>query len=238
MDLFIAKLRQRDTVSDEEEKALRAAVSRVRPHAADKTLVRSGDELSESLLVTEGLVCRHKELRTGERQILELNLPGDFIDLHGFVLKRIDHSLTTLTPCTIASVPHERLKEITETMPHLARLLWLQTALDAAIHREWVMTLGQKSAIARLAQLFCELHVRMQLIGQVTGNGFDLPLTQTELAEVTGLTPVHVNRTLRALRDEGLVSTRNGRVDILNLPALQRVADFDPTYLNVEQRPR
>lgn len=238
IDHFIAKLRARDDVSVAEEATLRAAVSRTKAFAADVTVIESGQELTESWLLTSGFAARFKDLRDGSRQILELNVPGDFIDLHGFLLKTIDHSVGTLTPCTFAMVPHDTVKRISEEMPHLSRLLWLQTVLDAAIHREWVMSLGQRPANGRLALLFLELNIRLGLVGLARENRFDLPLTQEELGEITGLTPVHINRTLKALREDGLVIVKSGKVEILDLAGLQRQAEFDPTYLNLMKRPR
>jgi CRP-like cAMP-binding protein len=233
IDLFIAKLRARDEVSESEAAALRAAMTRIIEVPADVTVIEAGQDLTESWLLTSGYATRFKDMLNGNRQILELNIAGDFIDLHGFLLKVIDHSVGTLTPCTFALVAHDELKRITEEMPHLARLLWHQTVLDAAIHREWVTTLGQRPAIGRLAQLFLELDIRLGLVGLARDHSFLLPLTQTELAEVTGLTPVHVNRTLKAMREAGLVVARNGHVEILDLDGLKREAEFDPTYLNL-----
>lgn len=238
IDHFIAKLRARDDLSEVEETALRAAVVQTKQFRADTTVIRSGDELTQSWLLMSGFAARFKDMHNGNRQILELNIPGDFVDLHGFLLKTIDHSVGTLTPCMFAIVPHTALTRISEEMPHLSRLLWLQTVLDAAIHREWVTTLGQRPATGRLAQLFLELHYRLNLVGLAHGDEFDFPLTQSEIAEITGLTPVHVNRTLKALRERNLATARSGKVQILDRTGLELEAGFDPTYLNLTRRPR
>ena len=142
IDTLLLKLRVRDEVSAAEEAALRAAVAEQRDHPADRTFIREGQELDSSTLLVEGLVCRYKDLRDGSRQITALHVAGDFVDLHSFTLKRLDHNIMTLTPCRIALVPHARLKEITETLPHLTRMLWFSTTLDAAIQREWELSLG------------------------------------------------------------------------------------------------
>lgn len=238
IEKLLMKLSARDEVSPEEEAALRAIVGRAIEVPADRTLIRAGQELGESTLLIEGLMCRYKDLRDGGRQISELNIAGDFVDLHSFTLKRLDHNIMTLTPCRIAPVPHERLKEITEQYPHLARMLWFSTNLDAAIHREWMLSLGRRSAVARTAHLFCELFVRFGIIEMTQGNGYRLPLTQTDLAECIGLTPVHVNRTLKVLREQGLVEFRGGLVTIGDFEGLKRVAEFTTTYLSLEKRPR
>lgn len=176
-------------------------------------------------------MCRHKDLRNGERQITELHVAGDFADLHSFTLKRLDHDVSTLSDCEVAIVPHERLKLITEQHPHLTRVYWFGTNLDAAIHREWALSLGRRSALSRLANLFCELQVRLDIVGLAGENGFDLPLTQSELSQCLGITTVHVNRTLKELRDRGLAEFRSGKVSVRDPKGLREVAEFDPRYL-------
>jgi CRP-like cAMP-binding protein len=238
IDAFLMKLRARDEVSAEEERALRGAVGEVREIASDKAIVRAGEEIRESTLLLDGLLCRYKDLRDGQRQIMELHVPGDFADLHSFTLKRLDHNVMTLTRCRVAMVPHEGLRAITAEHPHLTRLLWFSTNLDAAIHREWMLSLGRRSALSRVAHFFCELRVRLGLIGLAKEDGYALDLTQIDLAECLGLTSVHVNRTLRQLRERALVEFRSGQVTILDPKALERVAEFDPAYLHLEQRAR
>ncbi len=238
IEAHLLKLRARDEVTLEEERAIRAAVSETREYPADRTFIRAGEELSVSILMLEGLACRYKDLRDGQRQISELHVAGDFADLHSFTLKRLDHNLMALTPCRVAVVPHDRLRDITERFPHLTRLYWFMTNLDAAIHREWELSLGRRSALARAAHLFCELHVRLGVVGLTDGDSYDLALTQTDLAECLGLTPVHVNRTLKTLRARSLVEFRGRRVVIQDQAGLRQVAEFDPSYLYLESRPR
>src|SRR5437868_11921203 len=161
----ILKLKARDAVSEEEERVLRDAILRVENVPADKTVVRAGEELRVSILLIDGLMCRYKDLRNGQRQIMELHVPGDFLDLHSFLLKRLDHSVISLVPSRIALAPHERLAAITERHPHLARMLWLSTLIDGAIHREWLLSLGRRSALARIAHFFCEMHARLGVVG-------------------------------------------------------------------------
>ena len=238
IDVFLKKMRARDVVSNAEEARLRAILVNVHRAEKGETVVYIGEPMTQSLLLIEGLACRFKDMRDGGRQILELNIAGDFVDLHAFLLKTLDHNIGALTPCTFVIVAHDDLKRLTEEMPHLARLLWLQTVLDAAIHREWVMSLGRRPARARLAQLFVELHTRLELVGLTQDGVYPLPLTQMELAEISGLTPVHVNRTLKVLREAGLVTIRGGKVRIDDLAGLKNAAEFDPTYLNLMQSPR
>jgi len=238
IDRHLMKLRARDEIGAAEEKAIRSAVSEVKELRADRTFIRAGEILSHSTLLLDGLMCRYKDLRDGQRQITELHVAGDFADLHSFTLKYLDHNMMTLTPCRIALVPHDRLREITEAYPHLTRVYWFATNLDAAIHREWELSLGRRTALARVAHLFCELHIRLGIVGLADDSGYDLALTQTDVAECLGLTSVHVNRTLKELRERGLVEFRNGRVDLLDLPALRQTAEFDPAYLYLNAHDR
>jgi CRP-like cAMP-binding protein len=238
IDKAILKLKARDVVSAEEEEVLRGTVQRTADVPADRIVVRAGEELNVSILLLDGLMARYKDLRNGQRQIMELHVPGDFLDLHSFLLKRLDHHVISLLPSRIAIVPHERLLGVTERHPHLTRLLWLSTLIDSSIHREWLVSLGRRSAVARIAHFFCEMHARLGVAELVEGNGFPLKITQTDLAECLGLTSVHVNRTLRQLREAGLATFRDGRVEILDADRLKRTAEFDPAYLQIERRPR
>jgi CRP-like cAMP-binding protein len=238
VEALLLKLRARDVVTGEEEEVLRASISEIREHPAGRPIVRMGTTLSASTLLIEGLVCRYKDLADGQRQIMELHVAGDFVDLHGFLLKRIDHNVGALTPVKVASVPHDALRGITETHPHLGRMLWFSTLLDAAIHREKILSVGRRSAVGRIAHVFCELAVRLGIVGLGSEAGYALPLTQADLADTTGLTSVHVNRMLKKLRDEKLLTFRSGKVTIEDWERLRHLAEFDPTYLHLERRPR
>ena len=233
IDLFIRKLRARHEVSREEESALRSMHWVQRRFERGETMVRAGQQLEHSMLLLSGWAIRSKYAPDGARQIVEINLAGDFIDLHGFILKRLDHEISAASACEIATVPHSELRRILEELPRLARVLWFQTLVDASIHREWMLVLGKKRSRSRLAQFFCEMHARLQIVGRAQGGNFALPLSQQELADITGMTPVHANRSLKELRDAGLVTFRNGRVALHDPAGLARDARFDPDYLHI-----
>ena len=237
ISVHLRQLRKRTEISPEEERAIRNAVSETRRFRADEVIIQSGVELTNSLILLEGWMARSKDLESGERQVTELHIPGDFPDLHGFTLKRLDHDVLTLTECTVAVVPHDRLQELTERYPRLARVYWYATNIDAAIHRESALSLGRRSAISRMAHLFCELYARLELVGRTQGNAYELPLTQRELAECLGLTVVHANRTLQELRRRGLVEFENRHLTLPDRRRLEAVAEFDPAYLYLERRP-
>ena len=235
--LFL-KLRARDVLGPEEERVLRDSVAEIRELPAGRMIVRAGVTLSESILLVEGIVARYKDLADGQRQIMELHVAGDFMDLHGFLLKRLEHHVGSLTPVSLAIIPHERLRQITEDQPHLARMLWFSTLIDASIHREHILSIGRRTALARIAHLLCELYLRLKVVGLAGDDRFQLPLTQADLADVTGLTSVHVNRMLKSLRDDDLVTFRGGEVIIHDREQLQRIAEFSPDYLFLDCRPR
>src|SRR5688572_8273640 len=208
------KLRARDRISDEEAAILRDSIAEIRELPPGKVLVRAGVELSVCTLLIDGIVGRYKDLADGQRQIMELHVTGDFLDLHSFLLKQLEHDVGSMTPVRLAFVPHTAVRAITEVQPHLARMLWFSTLLDAAIHREKILSTGHRSALSRLAHLMCWLEVRMELVGRATRAGFSLDLTQAELADCTGLTSIHVNRMLKKLRHDGLMTFRSGEVVI------------------------
>jgi CRP-like cAMP-binding protein len=238
ISLLIRKLEQRDTLSDEEKRALEGTVGRTREVQADEDIVREGDRPSDSTLVLEGFVARYKLLQNGKRQITALHVPGDFVDLHSFLLKTMDHSILALTPCRLVLFPHENLRRITETHPHLGRLLWLSTLIDGAIHREWLVAMGRRPAVNQIAHLICELFLRLQAVGLTKDKSFELPLTQTELSDALGLSTVHVNRIIQELRADGMVTWRGETIVIEDWPRLQQIAEFDPVFLVLDKEPR
>ncbi len=234
IERLLSKLRQRDDVSPEEEAALRDCIAEVEHVPARQTVVRRGTLLNRSILLLDGLMCRYKDLRDGQRQISALHVPGDFLDLHGFTLKYLDHEVMALSACQVAYARHDKLTVLTEKFPHLTRLLWFSTNLDAAIHREWELSLGQRSGAARAAHLFCEIQARLAIVGLAHGDSYALPMNQTELGECLGLTVVHTNRVLRELRERELVEFTRGRVVIHDPAGLKSFAEFDPMYLYLD----
>ena len=233
-----ARLATRDELSAEEREALRSIAGPPRVIVAGSDMVTEGQRATKSTLVTEGYCTRYRLMENGERQITAIHVPGDFVDLHSFLLKIMDHSVGALSTCTIISFDHADLERLSQQYPHLTRLLWLSTLLDAAMNREWIVGLGRLSAFARMAHLICELYVRLQIIGQIDGLSFKLPMTQAELADVLGISSVHVNRVLQDMRDQDLVVWKGSRIDIVDWDRLADVGEFDPRYLHLEREPR
>lgn len=234
----LMKLRARDAVSLEEEEVVRGLVSETQDIAGKVTIIRAEQRLTTSTMLLDGWMCRYKDLTNGQRQITELHVPGDFVDLHSFTLKRLDHNIMALTPCRIGVVPHERLRAMSEAHAHLTRLYWFTTNIDAAIHREWELCLGRRSAIGRIAHILCEMRARLDLVGLTDESRFAFPLTQLELSEATGLTPVHVNRMLKELREREIAEIRHGDARVYDQSALEALADFNPTYLYLNPEPQ
>lgn len=233
-DRWAARLAsQDDALAEVELAALLDAIDRVVEVPADVDVVRQGEIQTESNLLLDGWACRIGDLSDGRRQILALHISGDFVDLHSFQVRRMDHTVRSLTPCRIAMVPHERLTRITETLPRLTRRLWLSTLIDAAILRQWMVGLGQRSARENAAHLMCELFYRLRAVGLNDGLKFRLPLNQIEIGEALGVSAVHTNRVLQELKADRAFSLRGQAAEILDLKRLEAIADFDPTYLHL-----
>jgi CRP-like cAMP-binding protein len=202
------------------------------------TIVKAKTELDFSNLLLEGFVSRSKGLNSGARLVLQLAVPGDFIDLHSLLLKQLDHDIDAVSDCRVALFKHEQLRDVIDRQQHLGRLLWLSTVVDAAVHREWMLSLGRRSAASRLAHLFCERQVRLTASGMAPHGTFELPLSQRELADILGLTPVYINRMLKELREDGLLTFKGKLVEVQDWDALVALAEFDAFYLSLNQRPR
>jgi len=237
-DTFFRKLERRDALSADERQALVEAAGEERTFPAGSDMVREGDRPESSTLIVEGFSTRYRLLSDGQRQITAIHTPGDFVDLHSFVLKEMDHSVGALSRCRVISFPHERLTRITEQFPHLTRVLWLMTLLDGAIHREWMVAMGRRSATQQMAHLLCELYVRLGVVGLIRDDSFYLPITQVELGDALGLSAVHVNRVLQELRTENLFTWQSQIVQIVDWAGLQQRAEFDPRYLHLTNEPR
>jgi len=219
----------------QERARLEAAITEIRTVDSRTMIVRAGERLRVSSLLIEGFMCRYIDDRNGLRQLVAMHVPGDFFDLHAYPLKVLDHDVATITPATIAIVRHDALDTILEEMPGLARKLWFSTLIDAAIHRAWLFRLGRLDAVGRVAHFLCEMNVRLVSAGLSDGHRFALGITQTDLAEICGLTNVHVNRVMRHLREERLCVFRSSLVEITHPDKLAERGQFDPDYLYIEQ---
>ncbi|MET0657158.1 MAG: Crp/Fnr family transcriptional regulator [Steroidobacteraceae bacterium] len=231
---LIRKLETFVELADEEKRALQDAVGPTRSYAAHEDLVREGESTNGVPVVMSGFACRHKMLPDGRRQVIGYFLPGDMCDARVFILRKMDHTISALAPTTTCLLPREAIIDLTSRYPRITRAFWWNTLVEEAIVRQWLVNIGQRTALERLAHLFCEVYMRLHAVGLTTQAGCELPVTQSELADTVALSTVHVNRTLKELRRVGLVSIGGRSLTIHDLPGLQALAMFDPRYLHLE----
>jgi CRP-like cAMP-binding protein len=237
---LIRKLEQFTKLSSEDKEALdKAALLNIRQLHPREDIIHEGDKPNRVNLILEGWAYRYKVLEDGRRQITAFLVPGDICDLRMFILKEMDHSVGALTALKVAEIPSDTVLELTNTSPRIGRALWWNSLVEEAIAREWTTNLGQREAIERLAHLLCELYLRLRGVGltngHAEGHSFEVPVTQEQLGDATGLSTVHVNRTLQDMRDAGLIVWRGKTVTIPNLEALKAAALFNANYLHLER---
>ena len=202
---------------------------------ARRDLIREGEKPKGVNLILQGWACRYKQLPDGRRQTVHFFVPGDLCDANVFILDQMDHSIASITPLKYAEISPSDFEAMMVRSASLTRALWLNELVNASVAREWVANVGQRSALERIAHVFCEMYLRLQSLGLTDGNSCDWPPTQTDLADATGLTAVHVNRTLQHLRAAGLIELRGRRLHVLDIEALKRVSMFNPNYLHLER---
>src|SRR3954451_14418271 len=224
---LIRKLESIAPVSDDERRAIAALPIVVRDLKADADIVRDQDRPSQCCAILEGFACRYKLLAGGRRQIMSFHIPGDIPDLQSLHLDVMDHSLATVIASKVAFIPHVAVRPFLRAHPRIADVFWRDTLIDAAVFREWVVNVGRRDAYARISHALCEVYVRLRAVGLVNGQTFEMPITQAELGDATGMSTVHVNRTLQELRGNGLITTpKSGRVVIEDWDAMQKPGEF------------
>jgi CRP-like cAMP-binding protein len=233
---LIRKLESIAPLAPEEKAAILRLPLRLKTLPADQDIVREGDTPSECCLLVEGFACRYNVTAEGKRQILSFHISGDIPDLQSLHLTVLDHSLGTLIPSKLAFIQHDDVRSLMRNHPRLGDLFWRDTLIDAAVFRQWMVGMGRRQAPARMAHVLCELLVRLRAVELVEDHLFDLPLTQAELADALGLSTVHVNRVLQDLRNQGLISLHGKTLKVLDWERLQKVGEFDPTYLHLVKK--
>lgn len=220
-------------LSPDEVTALRVLANKpLRTVGARRDIIREGEPPRGVQLIISGWACAYRMLADGRRQNLAFYLPGDLTDIHHDVLDEMDHSITALSEVQYVELACNELDQLGSTYPGLLRALRLQSMVAKAVQREWMVGIGQRSAFERLSHLFCELFLRLEAVGLTDNMVCDMLATQPDLAEATGLTPIHVNRMLRDMREAGLVELKNRRLSIRNFAALQASGLFLPKYLH------
>ena len=222
-----------------EDRAAIAKLSRVaRVVAPRRDLIREGEHPRYIHLMLDGWACRYKTLPDGRRQIVAFFIPGDFCDLNVYVLKAMDHSIGAITRLSVADISREEMDKLTTDYPRVTQALWWEALVNSAIQREWTLNVGQRTAYERIAHLLVELFLRLKTVDLTSGNTCDFPLTQTDIADATGLTAVHVNRTLQELRRDKLIELDRRRLNIPDLQRLMEAAMFNPNYLHLDHEGR
>ena len=220
-------------VGPEERTLLKALPLRSTTLAAGQDVVSEGELPKGCCLLVEGVLCRYKHLPSGPRQILSFHFAGDLPDLQSLYLPRLDHHLCALTDCRVAHIPRASISALVDKSPAIGALLWKLTLVEGSVFRQWLTNVGRCPAPARMAHLFCEIFIRLKLRGLTEGMSFFCAMTQHDLADALGLSPVHVNRTLQELRRAGLIRSQARRVLIEDWGGLRDLAGFDPTYLHL-----
>lgn len=231
------RLEQFTRLSDDDRARLDGWVdSRQQTWAAKTDIISEGDHVDHIHLVLSGLAARYKLLPNGERQIMAFLVPGDLCDVEVFVLDEMDHGIGAVSKVECALIHKNRVEEMLTESSNLTKALWWSTMTDSAVLRERIVDHGRRDARERLAHLLYEMLIRYRIVGLTDDEAYEFPVTQEELADATGMTPVHVNRTLKQLRDDGLVDFRGKMVRVLDAAGMRDVAQFNPNYLHL-QRP-
>ncbi len=219
-------------LSESDRQVLDVLIARDEDFEADVDIVAEGMVPRSVFVLKEGMAIRYRSLPDGGRQIMTFLIPGDLCDAHVFLLKAMDHSLGTITPVRIAPISRESILELFAQRPRISAALWWSSLQEEAMLRERIVSLGRRDARGRIAYLLCELLWRHAAIGLNNGEAFPLPLTQTELGDTLGLTPVHVNRILQEFRARNLIAIKHKILTLLDVEGLRNIAAFNEDYLH------
>ena len=236
LEPLVAKLAYRVALSAEDRAAILSLPFTVRTMERNQFMVRERELAMHSCVMLSGFSIRSKTTATGDRQILAIHMKGEVVDLQNSLLKVADHSVQMLTPGKIAMIPREAVIQLTLDRPKIAHAMWIDTLVDASIFREWIANVGRRDARTRVAHLLCEFAVRLRIAGLGQETHYELPMTQEQLADATGLTSVHINRTLKGLEAEGLIERPNPRaIWVGDWRRLAEAGDFDTNYLHLRE---
>lgn len=236
LEPLVEKLAYRTELDADDRTAILALPFTLRTMERGQFIVRERELATHSCVMLSGYSVRSKLVATGERQIIAIQMKGEVVDLQNSLLKVADHSVQMLTAGNVAMIPREDVIRLTLDRPKIGHAMWIDTLVDASIFREWITNVGRRDARTRLAHLLCEFAVRLRLAGLGEGANYELPMTQEQLADSTGLTSVHVNRTMKALEKEGLIDRSSPRgIRIGDWRRLAKVGDFDTNYLHLRE---
>ena len=231
LDRLFLRWERRTALSKDDKRAIEELPWTYRAYARESYMLREGEPVSTCALLVRGFAYRQKLVSSGARQIISFQIPGEFIDLQNLMLEVADHNVQSLGNSQVAIIPRTAFLELMSSRAEVRKAIWLDTLIDSSVFREWVVNVGRRDARTRIAHLLCELADRLKSSG-VTGSIYDFPLTQEQIADATGLTAVHTNRTLQSLRKDGLISLTASRLEINDWERLAEFADFNERYLH------
>jgi CRP-like cAMP-binding protein len=232
LGIFVRKLLSHSRLSTDDQAAIAALPFSLRSMEPNAYILSEGERASICPVILSGFAYRQKTSADGGRQIVALKIPGDPLDFQSLYLERADHDLQALTRVELAIFSLKDLEKLVAPRPALARAVLIDILIEASIGREWLLNIGRRNALSRLAHLLCELHCRVEQIAGKRMEGFEVPLTQEQLADLLGLTPVHINRTIKTLDETGAVKRVNRRMQIGDVRILRKIAEFSDIYLH------
>jgi CRP-like cAMP-binding protein len=227
-----SKLERLGTLDSEDRERLAALSLRLERVPRWHRLVREGDEPEQCCLLVDGYASRYKHSVYGSRQVVSFHIRGDLLDIQHLLLSRADHNVQTITPAHVAWIPRSELLSLAWERSAVGKTLWRDCLIDASIFREWVLNVGQRDAKSRIAHMLCEFAARCHAAGLGPPEALDIPMTQEQIADATGLSAVHVNRMLQALRADGAITRNMSKVRIFDWDTIRAIAAFDPAYLH------
>ncbi|WP_260598017.1 Crp/Fnr family transcriptional regulator [Sphingomonas endolithica] len=233
---FVEKLRGFGPLSEQDDAALQAATTRARNYPRKHDLIREGDRPGPVFVMLKGWACRYKILPNGTRQVMAFMMPGDCCDLHINVLAYMDHGIQTITQATVATISHEEMTGMFDDHPKIAKAMYISQLVDEGTLRAWIVSMGRRSSIERVAHLMCELYLRARNVTACEEEQLVLPVTQALLADALGMTPVHINRVIKTLREAGAMMLSRGSLQIADPGKLVNIAGFDENYLHRRMR--
>ena len=235
LSVMVRKLETRSPLDEEDRAAILALPFQLEASERLTYFVREGERPTRCCVLLSGFAFRQKVTVDGARQILSLHVPGDLVDLQNSMLNLADHSVQALTRCEVASIARADITAIACAHPGVALAMWIDTLIDGSIFREWIVNVGRRDAITRIAHLLCEFSRRLCAAGLGAEDCYELPMNQEQLADAAGLTPVHVNRTLRDLDRTGTIERTNRLITIRDWERLREIGDFSENYLHFDQ---
>jgi CRP-like cAMP-binding protein len=236
LEPMVRKLEYWYKFDDDDRAAVLGLPHNVRTLEQNHYIVREFDRATHTCVLLSGYAMRHKIVAGGARQIVALHMKGDIVDLQNSLLGTADHSVQMLTAGKVAMIPREAITRTAFERPNVGKAMWIDTLVDASVFREWIANVGRRDARTRVAHILCEFSLRLKIAGMGEQNGYEMPMTQEQLGDATGLTSVHINRTLKSLEADQLITRTTPRSIVVgDWRKLAEAGDFNSAYLHLHQ---